>query len=242
PGWSQFIVSLIAGATFAVGLFLMFFGLKKEDASRLTPIIGGLTPIFVFILAYLFLGERLFSRQIIAFILIIIGTFIISLTFNKDHTPNLRRALWLALPSAFFFGLSYVLTKDVYNHQSFFSGFVWTRLGIFVTAMLPMLWASNRHDLTHPAKDSSGSGVRSRFLFGQACGGASAILIQYAVSIASVSLVQALQGIQYVFIFIAVAYLTLYHPHILKEKLSSAIVVQKIMAIILISLGMYFII
>lgn len=242
PGWSQFLVSLIAGATFAVGLFLMFFGLKKEDASRLTPIIGGLTPVFVFILAYFFLAERLFSRQIIAFFLIIIGTFIISLTFSKNHAPQLRRALWLALPSAFFFGLSYVLTKDVYNHQSFFSGFVWTRLGVFITAMLPMLWASNRRDLMHPPKDSGGSNVRGRFLFGQACGGASAVLIQYATSIASVSLVQALQGVQYVFIFIAVVYLTNYHPRVLKENLSAAALAQKIIAILLIALGMYFII
>jgi drug/metabolite transporter (DMT)-like permease len=242
PGWSQFIVSLIAGAIFTVGLFFMFFGLKKEDASRLIPIIGGLTPIFVFILAYFFLGERLFSRQIVAFILIIIGTFIISLTFDKNRAPRLRHALWLALPSAFFFGLSYVLTKDVYNHQPFLSGFVWTRLGAFLVAILPVLWRSNRQALLHPPKTNDGSSVRKRFFFGQACGGASAILIQYAVSIASVSLVQALQGIQYVFIFIAVVYLTHYRPNLLTEKLSASIITQKIIAIILIGVGMYFII
>lgn len=241
PGWSQLIISLLVGATFAIGLFLMFFGLKKEDASRLTPIIGGLTPVFVFILAYLFLAERLFSRQMVAFSLIIIGTFIISLTFSKDRAPQLRRALWLALPAAFFYGLSYVLTKDVYNHQPFFSGFVWTRLGVFITAMLPMLWAANRRDLLHPPKDNN-SNVRGRFLFGQACGGASAVLIQYATAIASVSLVQALQGVQYVFIFIAVVYLNHYHPKVLKENLSAAALAQKIIAILLIALGMYFII
>ncbi|OGG91352.1 hypothetical protein A3H03_03095 [Candidatus Kuenenbacteria bacterium RIFCSPLOWO2_12_FULL_42_13] len=242
PGCNQFIISLIAGAAFTIGLFLMFFGLKKEDASRLIPVIGGLTPIFVFILAYLFLDERLFSRQAIAFALIIIGTFIVSLNIGKDHFPHLRRAFWLALPAAFFFGLSYVLTKDVYNHQSFLSGFIWTRLGAFVVAMLPMLFAANRRGLLHQGNNAGIANIKGRFLFGQACGGASAILIQYAVSMASVSLVQALQGTQYVFIFIAVVYLTYYYPKILQEKLSAAIIAQKIMAIILIGLGMYFII
>ncbi|HOZ36501.1 MAG TPA: DMT family transporter [bacterium] len=242
PGASQFIISLLAGATFAIGLFLMFFGLKKEDASRLTPIIGGLTPVFVFALAYLFLGERLLERHIYAFILIVVGAFVVSVNFEKGRVPQMRRALWVALPAAFFFGLSYVLTKDVYNHQSFFSGFVWTRLGVFVTAMLPMLWAKNRHDLTHPPKDANGSGVRTRFLFGQACGGASAILIQYSTSLASVSLVQAMQGVQYVFIFIAVIYLTRYRPNLLKENISAGAITQKVFAILLIALGMYFII
>lgn len=242
PGLSQFIVSLAAGATFALGLFLMFFGLKKEDASRLTPVIGGLTPVFVFLLAYLFLGERLFGRQIIAFILIIVGTFVVSLSFGRGHAPHLRRAFWLALPSAFLFGLSYVLTKDVYNHQPFISGFVWTRLGAFIVAIMPMLWAKNRYDLLHPPKGGGMSGAKSRFLFGQACGGSSAILIQYAVSLASVSLVQALQGTQYVFIFIAVLYLTYYRPKVLKEAFNPAIITQKIIAIILIGLGLYFII
>src|SRR4030067_2196929 len=49
PGASQFWISMLAGAAFSIGLFLMFIALKREDASRLLPIIGGATPLFFFV-------------------------------------------------------------------------------------------------------------------------------------------------------------------------------------------------
>lgn len=259
PGISQFWISLLAGATFSSGLFLMFFALRKEDASRLTPMIGGLVPIFVFILAHFFLGESLLKKQIIAFVLIAAGAFFISLDFNHKgniwiwlkqmvtrrkvyNLPHIRKLLWLALPSALSFAICYTLTKDVYNHQPFISGFVWTRIGCFIAVLLPMLWAKNRYDLLHQKKDKGIDTAKGRFLFGQASGGLSALLIQYAISIASVSLVQALQGTQYVFVFLAVLLLTYYYPRILKEEMSRQIIIQKIIAILLIGLGVWFII
>jgi len=258
PGWSQLGVSLIAGGTFSIGLFFMFSALKREEASRLTPMIGGLTPVFVIFLAYFFLAEFLNQRQLLGFILIIIGTFLISLDFryhgawswvktkvNLEQNislPHLRRTLWLALPAAFFFAISNVLTKDVYNHQPFLSGFIWTRLGAFIVVLMPMLMRSNRRDLTRQQKDKNTGKAKYRFFFGQACGGASSLLVQYAISIASVTLVQALQGTQYVFVFLIAALLTVNFPRLLSEKMSRQIVTQKIIAIVLIMSGIYFII
>jgi len=241
PGASQFWISMLAGASFSIGLFLMFIALKREDASRLLPIIGGLTPIFVLILAYFFINESLVSRQILAFVFIIIGTFLISLEFKK-HDIQFRKILWLALPAALFFGLSYVLTKDVYNHQPFVSGFIWTRLGAFIIVLLPMLLPTNRHDLLHPGQDQGMEKAKGRFLLGQGCGGASAVLIQYAISITSVSLVQALQGSQYVFVFLMVFIATFYFPKFLTEKMNKHIIIQKVMAILLIGLGIYYLV
>jgi drug/metabolite transporter (DMT)-like permease len=259
PGISQFIVSLAAGGTASIGLFLMFFALKREEASRLTPMIGGLSPIIVFILAYFFLGEILSQRQIFAFVLIVAGSFIISLEFDRQRgilswlkqkisgrilydLPQVRKTLWLALPAAIFFGISYTLTKDVYNHQNFFSGFVWTRVGSLLIVLLPMLWAANRHDLLHPKRNQGVDKAKSRFLFGQACGGVSVILIQYAISLASVSLIQALQGTQYAFVFLIVLITTFYFPKFLREEMSRQIIIQKTIAIFLIGSGIYFII
>src|SRR3989338_11518184 len=165
PGASQFWISMLAGAAFSIGLFLMFIALKREDASRLLPVIGGLTPIFVLILAYFFINESLVSRQILAFILIIIGTFLISLEFKK-HNIQFRKILWLALPAALFFGLSYVLTKDVYNHQPFISGFIWTRLGALIVVLLPLVSHQNRVDLLYPPKHEGLSQAKGKFIFG----------------------------------------------------------------------------
>lgn len=260
PGISQFWVAMAAGGTFTVGLWLMFAALRKEEASRLTPMIGGLTPIVVVLLATSFLGEILFHNQIIALIFIIIGTFLISLEFDQKkgalvwlkqkitfqrqyELPRVRRTLMFALPAAIFFGLSWVLTKDVYNHQPFISGFFWIRLGALIIGLIPLLWPKVRQAAFKKQRaDQNNSKTKYRFLFGQACGGAGTILTQIAVSIASVSIVQALQGVQYVFIFIIVFLSTYLTPRFLKEKLSSQIIIQKLIAIVLIGLGLYLII
>src|SRR4030042_556469 len=42
------LVALMAGISFVWALILMYYGLRREEASRLAPMIGGLTPIFVF--------------------------------------------------------------------------------------------------------------------------------------------------------------------------------------------------
>jgi len=237
PGLSQFGIALLTGATFAVGLFLMFFGLKKEDTSRLTPMIGGLVPIFVFGLAYYFLKEQLSGGEVFAFIVIIIGTFFISLDFGRNR--KIRKALLLAIPAALFFAASAVLTKDVYNHQSFFSGLFWISLGTFLLVLIPIFWPKNRRDIIHGDEDSQKGKIKFRFLFGQTCGGLSNLLVKYAISLTSVTLVQALQGVQYVFIFIMVLVLAKYFPKILKEEMKGFVLVQKIVSILFIGAGIY---
>ena len=59
PSWDKMIWNFLSGAAFTAALYFMMLALKKEDASRVTPFIGGLGPFFIFILAYLFLAERL---------------------------------------------------------------------------------------------------------------------------------------------------------------------------------------
>jgi len=104
-----------------------------------------------------------------------------------------------------------------------------------------MLWKKNRDDLKNQKKEKHSSKTAKRFLFGQACGGTGNLLMTYAISIASVTLVQALQGTQYIFVFLGVLFLTFYFPRILKEKVTREIILQKTIAILLIISGIWFI-
>lgn len=272
PGVHQFFISIIAGATAIIALLFMYWGLKKEEASRLAPMIGGITPIFVFLLASLFLKESLNRNQIYAFVLIIIGTFLISLDFEQHgawtwhHTnfhkakvgvvpwmkrkmgfnknialPKIRRTLLLSLPAAFFFAVSWVFTKDIFNHQPFWQGFIWKSIGALAIAFLPMIWKKNRRELKSQKQNRHTAKTAKRFIFGQVCGGTGNFFVTYAVSLTSVTLVQALQGTQYIFLFLIAAFLTYNYPKILKEKVNYKIVIQKITAIALIAIGISFI-
>src|SRR3989339_2069824 len=49
PSPQLLIFNILAGVFFIGGLYLLFAALKKEDASRVTPFVGGLTPFLVLI-------------------------------------------------------------------------------------------------------------------------------------------------------------------------------------------------
>jgi len=55
-----------------------------------------------------------------------------------------------------------------------------------------------------------------------------------------VALVNALQGVQYAWIIVLGAIVSLFAPKILKEDISWPIMIQKGVAILMISIGLYF--
>ncbi|MBI5621494.1 DMT family transporter [Candidatus Falkowbacteria bacterium] len=240
PTVSALLFNFLAGATFTVGLFLLFSAIKQADVSRVAPFVGGINPFLIFVFAFLFLGERLGVYQVWGFFVVLLGTFLIAVELQPDKKKGLGQALVVALPAGIFFAISYTLTKYVFLHQSFISGFVWIRLGAFVAALFLLLSKSNRQAIFHTASSASG-GSKFAFFTGQTSGALSAILVSYAISLASVSLVNALQGLQYVFLFAIVLVLKKHHPKLLAEDLSPRVYAQKVVSIALIVLGLFLI-
>jgi hypothetical protein len=79
------------------------------------------------------------------------------------------------------------------------------------------------------------------FVSNQALGGGANILQNWAIALAPLSyvaFVNALQGIQHVFLLIFAVFLSFKFPHILKEEFSGKILFQKIFAILLIGVGL----
>jgi len=65
------------------------------------------------------------------------------------------------------------------------------------------------------------------------------IMLNWAISLGNVAMVNALQGIQYLFLFLIILLLSTKFPQILKERLGSGVMIQKIIGIMLISIGLY---
>ncbi len=236
PGGINFGVNLLAGLSFAFALQYLFKALALGDSSRVTPFIGGLSPIFVLIFSFWLLSERLSWPQMAAFALIVVGTIVIS--YGKNAKSSGKRSFigWAVL-SALLFGVSYTLTKYAYLHQNFVSAFVWMRLTSFLGALLLLLRREN-YLAIKASRQSTDAKVGGLFIFGQVAGALSFVLVNYAISLASVTLVNALQGLQYVFLLIMVLLLAKWYPNVLSEKLKGWILVQKIIAIILVGIGL----
>lgn len=229
----------IAGGTFMAALLFFFSALQRGDTSRVVPIVGALIPIWTLLFASLVLGERLLAYQGFGIVLLIFGAILIS----YEHTPHLYSDIsWaeigLSVGAALLFALSYTVTKFVFTQTEFLNGFLWMRLFAFL-AVLPLLFIS----VTRQSVFGGGGEHTARpgflFLFGQILGALGFFLLNVGLSLApSVLVVNALQGVQYAFLFLLVLVLSRIDPLLLHERIGSRELMQKVVAIVIMGIGL----
>jgi len=234
-GFQDLLIAILAGASFIVALYFLYVATKITSISRLLPIEGGLVPFFTLVFAYWFLDERLSDTQALGFVLLVAGSVIISL--KKDKTGWHPKALGHALIAAILFALSLVLTKYTFEQTNFVSGLIWTRLGFLLVSLILLVPKKSRQYIFNTPKETS-TGNKYLYYGARVSGGVAGLLQNYAISIGSVTIVNAMQGTQYAFLLILTLFLSRYFPSVLKEKASGPILLQKILAIVLISCGL----
>ncbi|RJQ34836.1 hypothetical protein C4566_01600 [Candidatus Parcubacteria bacterium] len=254
PGWGMLMLDVLVGLCFSAGLMFLYYALKKSEASRVFTLVGGVTPVFTIIFSVLFLQEKFNFSQWLAIVFLIVGTIIISWS-TRSHSLWTRLESWFSNPqdkkflliilagfASLFFALFWVGTKFAYITQPFISAFIWIRLGTFLSALLLLLGANSRRQIFKDLKRSKNKKNNAFVFFGtQGLGATGAMLQNYAVAIGSVSLVTSLQGLQYVFLLVLTLFGTLLFPRVIKENISWRILSRKVIAIIFIVIGLYFI-
>jgi hypothetical protein len=238
PESGQIILSLLAGASFIYGIFWFNKALKLFEASRVVPAVGGILPILSFLLIYIFSGGKEVFKilEFSAFILLVLGSVLITYKGTGISLKSFR----MSIVAAFFLALSFVLTKYVYMAQPFWSGYIWIRIGSFLMVM-SFLFAWEVRDELFKVKMSFPKKTAAIFLSNQAAGAGANILQNWAIALAPlifVPVINALQGIQYVFLLAFAVLLSLKFPQILKEEVSKGVIIQKITAILLIGSGL----
>lgn len=234
-GWINFFVALLTGFIFLAAILFFFYALNKANVSKVAPLVGGLTPVFVLTLGFIFKKEGLTSWQTIAFCLIVTGSFLISLE-SKRGRLLIKDAVFLSIFSALLFSASHLLAQTVYQQQGFINGFIYARAGGVLGALLllfsPAIKKGVWQDYRQPRAEKA-----TVFLAGQTCGALNFILYNYAFTLGPLALISALQGVQYVFLFLMVLLFSWKWPRVLKEKMTTPILLQKTASVILIAAG-----
>lgn len=230
---------IILAALFNIlGIYTMFSALNVFDVSKIIPTIGALQPIFVVIFSFLILGEdAMGSRQILAFVILLLGSVLISIEKNYRVT---RRSLKLSFFAALFFSLEMIFAKIVYLNLAFSDGFIWMKIFGLVFVMSFLFNKTFRRDIfkVDQKLDKKNSII---FFLGQGFGGLANILQGWAISLvplAYLGIMNAMKGLQYVFLFIFALIISAAFPKLLNEKTSKTIIIQRIIAIILIVIGL----
>ena len=253
PGWALFFFNCLVGSFFAGGLFFLYSALKGGEASRIFTLVGGMVPIFTVLISLAVFGEVFSTNQWLALVFLILGTVVISsISVHHNIWFNVRKFLGIldsskwpsiiaSIIAALFFALFWIGSKQVYNTQEFVSGFIWVRLGTFLTVLFLLIRKSSREEILAEIKNGNKQ-KNNRFVYlgTQGLAALGSILQNYAVALGSVALVTSLQGLQYALLLVLSAIVTFFFPKIIKEEYNKKRLIKKITAIVLIMFGLYF--
>ena len=140
---TEAIQSIGSGGLFIIAAWLYYRVVSEEDISRIVPLLR-LTSLQTAILGTVFLGERLTRQQQWAFVVIMVGSFLLSLKPNKQGLTFSRRALQL-FPVTTLLAINRILTAHVYRSTSLWAGLAWEQLGMVGgTVLLILVWSWSR--------------------------------------------------------------------------------------------------
>jgi len=193
-------LSFLAAYTFFIALVSMFTALKQGDASDVVPVIGAVSALGSFALGYYFLDASLSQNFIWGIVLLATGTFLVS---RYRFPPKVAMT---ALHGGLFFALHYIAIKGLFLVTTFDNGFFWSRVAFVLFALSLLLVPTYYAKITEQTK-SAGKKAGVLILSNKILAGIGTILILKATDLGDVAVVQALGGLQFVFLlFLGIAF------------------------------------
>jgi drug/metabolite transporter (DMT)-like permease len=224
--------AIVSGVTFGFALWAMFVAVKHGEASHMNPFIG----------AVMIFSESLSSGQIAGMCLLIVASLLLSYERTERSAGFHRGFLW-AIVSGVLFSISHVSAKYLYTVYPFATAFIYTRAttGLVGVALLlaPAVRASFRKKNTtvNPYADRHPLIIVA---VNKIFGIIGVVLVQWAIALGSVTLVNALASLQYVFMFVCIVLLTKFAPRFLREYFTPKEYVVESIALGMVLVGSFF--
>lgn len=190
------VLSLVNAVLFVGALYFLYSALRVARASDVAPVVGAVSALAALILAGLFLEGDVTTSFVPPVLLLAAGTALIS------HFHFTRSALRLALAAGLFFGATVFSFKLVVLEVTFLDGFFWTRMMNVVIALALLIVPGVRTTILHGGKKSSQK-AKLLVIGNKIVAGTASALTSFAISLGSVSVVNALTGLQFVFLYLS---------------------------------------
>jgi uncharacterized membrane protein len=234
-GIGSIALIMLSGIFYMTAMLLYLRALQSEEASVVAPFFQA-GPLFGYVLAYLVLGETLSPRQMAGGALIIVGALIVSLRFGHLGGTLKARLAMLMLACGFIMALSGLIFKLFALKVEFWTTIFWMFVGeaVFGAALLTvtsyrreflaLLRANTAALLSINASNeliNLGGGLGNRF----------------ALTLAPLSLVQAIGSTTTLFVFAFGVVLSLCCPGLGRETLSARELGQKGVAAVFVAAG-----
>ena len=231
------ILGILVSAPRLITLIYYSKSVNSGDVSRALPIMKT-SPIFVAVLAAIFLAERLSLINYAGIVLVVIGGLVMSI-------KNVRNFSWhapvkYAILTAIVYSITLLIRKFILGNFDFISLFFWVSVGQFLFSFLLF---SKKTTRTNTLKFFN---LRKKYLLtylvSQIIAKIGSLFNIMALSLGSASLIATVGAIQPLFVLLFATLISIFAPHIIKEDLAKENFLLKLMGILLIIFGTLFII
>ena len=232
----QALMIMSAGMLVNFGWLAYLYALDKDEASIVSSLFQTI-PIFLYFFAFIFLGEYLSWQQIIASTLIIGGGIAITWDFNRKKFK--AKVFWLMLLASALIAGEGVIFKMFALETDFWTTSFWEYAGGLITGLLFLIIVKSYRQKFFDLWKNYKVVIIGINLFNEIITVIGLLTFRYAMLLAPLALVQSVNGFQPVFGILMGVVLTLFFPHLGKEKISRAHLLQKTIAVIIMLLGAY---
>ncbi|MFZ2150020.1 MAG: DMT family transporter [Minisyncoccia bacterium] len=231
---------LFVGFLSAGALYFYLEGMNEEEASIVVPLFQ-LVPVFGYFLSYFILGESLNTSQLFASLLIMFGIIALTIEIDADNNVSLKtKVLVLITISSFLFALHDTLFKKVALVESFWIAVFWQYVSLCIVGVFIFIFVKKfRNDFTEMFSHS-GIKIFSLNVAGEVLYIIGNLANNFATLLAPVAVVLVVSSYQPLFVFIIGIFLTVFLPNISIEKISRKHLVHKLVSILIIVIGSYF--
>ena len=237
-------VAILSGFTFGLGLWGTFHALEHDEASHIGPFGGALIAVSIALLSFFVLRETLSYGQVAGVTILVFASLLLS--YEKTRGKAFHRGFFWAIIAAVFFAVSHVSAKYLYELYPFALVLFATKGTVGFLGILCFFSSDVRQALRFVSTKKKKNLKQRHPFFLVACdkvvGIAGVILIQYAVSVGSVTLVNALAGVQYILLFFLVVFFTRFFPRIFREYITKREYAVQLIAVLLAALGSVFVV
>ncbi len=235
------MLTLLLGIILGIVFVLYNKALVIEEASRVTPLLF-ISPLFVLILSFLFIGEELSLRRYAGIMLMILSAITVSLRgIERGRSLSVSPALLIILFLDVITAGKDVISKLMLYHMDYRSYLFWFILGNIIGRPLLLLVPHSGENLLSimrslPLKIYLLSFINTVLAW------TGYILYFKAISMTYVSLVSAIPASQPFLVFVFATILGAFYPELINEDINRSTMVSKGIAVICILAGAYLII
>ncbi|MES2748938.1 MAG: hypothetical protein V4668_00040 [Patescibacteria group bacterium] len=227
-------MSFLAAYTFFMALVSMYSALRNAEAVNVMPVIGAVSAISSFGMVYLFLDVAFSPNFMWGVVVLSLGTLLVAQTI-----PKMEDVIHV-FHSGLFFALHFITMKGLFLETNFDDGFFWSRV-CFVLFALSLLLVPTYYKKIREQTGTTTKKTGALVILAKILAGVAAFLLLKATDLGDVAVVQALDGVKFVFILlITIVFASLLPDSVATHEAKPKEVMRRVLYVLVITAG-YFI-